>query len=770
MAMSTDCLVKLKPLVSDTVYAKLDEAVQTGDQKTWDFTMNDAHADMKLLKADAILDANKKAGILEYLKSQKANNITPAQALLDLVSGSGVRQKSGVVSLDKYIEGVQGGFIAKNIDLIDANKPTLMGLRRAGNPEATRNIVKGIFGDADASIPKGGQAIIDAWHQTTKAILERFNKAGGRISELKGFNIPVNHFSPKMLKVGEDAWVTDALNLFDVRKMGGMPAISDEALLRKVYRNITTEGAELGEGTTTMGKKLGNSHQEFRVLQPKSGDAWLKYNDKYGIHSNPIDSMKEYINSMSTEIGLMEVFGTNPTKMLDDMAGEVARVSGNPRSGSMAKAALDHIRSRTPRAEDGITNTFRGLRNIQTITKLPLAGVTAMSDVGFTATRAMYLGMKPTRIFARHMKNLATSGDYKTAGRLGLMADYANHMAVAANRFTDSMGFSKLDRVTDFSMRANGLNHWTNSARSTFGMEFLANLSDQGAKSFNDLPRGMKSALQRYGFTDTDWDKMSKARTSIEGTNFVDPTSELLDDSLKARILGMIKEETNFAVPEPNAKARAIAAAGTRTNTVANEMIRTMTQFKSFGISILTSHMGMLLDKGLPTPTKMAYGASLLTSTTVMGAIVLQLKDIAKGREPRELSPTLFAQGALQGGFLGVAGDMIFDDPRLFGGLPGKIAGPTVGDANRIWKVFHSTKDEVLKEGGNWQKELFPAIESAAEEVAFPLRLWSTRVAAERLMLDQVRRFTDPDYYSKLQRTKKWLRKEKGQGFWSTPK
>jgi len=772
MAMTTDCLVKLKPLVSDAVYAKLDEAVRTGDQKAWDFTMNDSHADMRLLKNDAILDANKRKGIIDYIKTQETKGIKPQQALLDIISGSGVRQKSGVVSLDKYIEGVRGEYVAKNIDLIDSTRPTLMGLQRASNPEFVRSLVKGIFGDADASIPKGGQALIDAWHQTTKAILERFNKAGGRITELKGFNIPVNHYSPSMLKVGEDKWVRDALELFDVRKRGDLPSIGDEALLRKVYKNITTEGGELdfGEMTGMPGRKLGNSHQEFRVLQPKSGDAWLKYNQKYGVHENPVDAMKEYIDSMSTEIGLMEILGTNPGKMVDDMAAEIGRVSKNPRAGSLAQAAFDQIRSRTPRAEDTVTNVFRGLRSFQTITKLPLAGITATSDVAFTAVRSAYLGMNPVKVFTRQIGNLATMKDYKTAGKLGLMADYANYLAVSANRYADSMGFSKLDRIADFSMRANGLNHWTNSARSVFGMEFLSNLADQSSKNFSELPKGLRSAFQRYGFTEAEWGQLRNAKTTINNVGFVDPMSDKLDSTLRARVLGMIKEETNFAVPEPNAKARAIAAAGAPTNTVANEIIRTATQFKSFGISVLVSNMGIILDKGLPNPTKLAYGASLLTSTTVMGLLVIQLKDIAKGRQPREVTPKLVAEGMAQGGFAGVAGDIFFDDPRLFGGLPGKIAGPTVGDLNRIMKVMHATKEEVFKEGGNWQKELFPAAERAAEEIAFPLRLWQTRVAAERLMLDQMRRLADPDYYSKLRRTKKWLRTERDQQFWSTPK
>lgn len=294
-------------------------------------------------------------------------------------------------------------------------------------------------------------------------------------------------------------------------------------------------------------------------------------------------------------------------------------------------------------------------------------------------------------------------------------------------------------------------------------------MAEHAHKNFDDLPRGLRSAFQRYGITSDDWSKIFKSIEGVEGVKFVDPTA-IDDDNTMARVLGMIREETNFAIPEPNAKSRAIATAGIRTNTVANEMIKTMTQFKSFGVSVLVSNMGIVLDKGLPVPTRLAYSASLVTSTAIMGVIVLQLKDIAKGREPRELTPELVKEGFVQGGSLGVAGDVFFNDPNLFGGLPAYIAGPTVSDLQRIWKVMHATKEEAFTEGGNWRKELYPAAEKAAEELAFPLRLWQTRVAMERLMLDQTRRLTDPDYYSKLRRTRKWLREERNQGFWSEPK
>ncbi len=152
-----------------------------------------------------------------------------------------------------------------------------------------------------------------------------------------------------------------------------------------------------------------------------------------------------------------------------------------------------------------------------------------------------------------------------------------------------------------------------------------------------------------------------------------------------------------------------------------------------------------------------------------MGVLSLQLKDIAKGREPRELSAKLVGEGFMQGGVLGPVGDVFFRDPSLFGGTPAYMLGPSASDMVNVQKAMFGTYQDVMEAGGDWESKLGTKIAKGAEHAAFPLRLWYTRVAMERLMLDQVHRF-DPDYYTKLQRQKEWLMEEHGQGFWSEPK
>jgi hypothetical protein len=742
--------------------------------------MQAAHADMTLLKHRAILNANRREALVSYVLSQEAKGIKPAEALQDLLSGSGSRQGSGVVSLDRQIQAYQSYFSAKNIELIHATRPIMVGMRRAGNPDFIKRLVKGIMGDADASIGKDGQGIIDAWHKTLKVIREEYNTVGGNMAELENYGLPVNHNPVAIKKAGRSEWTKDVERLFNIRRKAPdptlkkpLPALSDKDIIERSFISILSDGEELPFGSELgrrSGMTYGGAHELFRTLQPKNGEAWLEYVKKYGRHSNPVDAMKEYMDSMAKEIGLMKVLGPDYRTNIDALFAEAGRVGDQPLKLQLARATFDHIKARNPRSIDSVTNTFRGLRAYQTITKLPMAGITTLTDPAFAVTRALYNGMSPVKVLRRHIKNMLTGADYKTAAEKALFLDYANHMARSSARYGEAMGSSMLERGADISLRASGLNHMTNAGKMSFGLEMLSFMADNAAKDYGRIPKRMQALFERYGISETDWSALRRATSEVKGATMVDPMSEALSEDLRINLIGMIQEEVSHAIPEPGAKHRAMAAFGAPRNTIWHEIVSTGMQFKTFGVTVFMHNMGVLLDNAIPLPTKFAYAATLLSTTTIMGGLVLQLRDAAKGITPREMNREFMWDAMMQGGFMSVAGDIFFQDPDLFGGLPGFAAGPTVSDLNRLKKVLFGTYEEAMKEGGDWAKVLYPALEQEAERIAFPLKLWQTRVAAERLMLDHMRRLANPtDYYRKLNRQRQWLR-ERGQSYWSKPK
>ena len=147
--------------------------------------------------------------------------------------------------------------------------------------------------------------------------------------------------------------------------------------------------------------------------------------------------------------------------------------------------------------------------------------------------------------------------------------------------------------------------------------------------------------------------------------------------------------------------------------------------------------------------------------SAVVGTLIIQAREIAKGRTPRPFTPQLVGEGILQAGMFGIWADLMFTDPTKFGGLPGTLAGPTVGSMANVSKIIWGSYEEAM-DGGKWfADELLPKTVSAATKMAFPLQTWYSRIAAERGLLNHVNQAANPNWDKDQRRYKRWL---KGRG------
>ena len=82
-----------------------------------------------------------------------------------------------------------------------------------------------------------------------------------------------------------------------------------------------------------------------------------------------------------------------------------------------------------------------------------------------------------------------------------------------------------------------------------------------------------------------------------------------------------------------------------------------------------------------------------------MGAVVLQAKDIAAGRTPRDMDNPQFVRDAiLQGGGFGLVGDVLLKDQNRFGGgLVQSMVGPKVGLVEDIGRLTFGNVQEALE-------------------------------------------------------------------------
>ena len=190
----------------------------------------------------------------------------------------------------------------------------------------------------------------------------------------------------------------------------------------------------------------------------------------------------------------------------------------------------------------------------------------------------------------------------------------------------------------------------------------------------------------------TGLEKMTERQMRIEKEKF------------KAAVSGILLDRSIYAVIEPDARVKGFMTQGKLAGTGFGEAIRFFGQFKAFPISIVQKVLGREMDyfKGRKQGDLgrgiRGMGALMVTSA-MLGYMSMTLKDLLKGRSPRDITkPKTIMAALLQGGGLGIYGDVLFNEVRdkfaLLGGLVGPI-GVTTADV--LMAIKHGTRLEFSK-------------------------------------------------------------------------
>jgi hypothetical protein len=694
-----------------------------------------------------------------------------AKAIMDLMSGYGVRGVGDepIVPLERKIQEVLSPVHTELADMMEAYRPKKLGF--SYSKDAQRAMIRSLYGevidDADAV------NFAKSWTKATTKLLERFGRAAGRsMKKLADWNLPQNHNAVKINRATAEEWYEfirprirgerilpgDAIH----KKSGEVLTTAErEQIIKKVLmsvnENLRTDGVSPIDTSPLkpfVKAKVGNRHQEHRLLHFKKADDWLDYADNFG-DKNYFNSMMNYTEGMAREIGAMEMFGPNPdalvTKLIASTPGEKSW---------LAKNTYDLLMGRNYGFNNKLGWTMQGLRDFQAATKLGFAPVAALSDSFFVGLTAAFNGLPVLKTLVKSIGGLATHGsDRVTLNKIGLLGEYALERANAIYRLSETTGFGKVARLADMSVRASGLNYWTAALKEGFQLEFAANIAELAAKSFDELNPRMRKTLRSYGISQLEWTMIRDSKKFVKNNvSFVD-MGNISNNTLKAKIIGMIKEETSFAVPEPNAKTRAILQGGTKKGTLTGELIRSMSQFKAFPASILMTHFHRALNlKGI---SRLGYFGTLITGTTALGMMVVQAKDMLKGKDPRQIDAKLVLDGLIQGGSLGLIGDFMLNDPNNFGGIPANLAGPIAGDAQTMAKLAWGSYDDV--------EDVLGTIGPTLARKYTPGQFWYTKLAMERYMMDSLEKNVNKNWYQKQRKLTRRMQKEKAQGWWWKP-
>lgn len=681
---------------------------------------------------------------------------------------------------------------SKMDEFLQQHKRNLLGQVR--NKAQLRNVVREVF-DEGSTGDAVAMRLAQSWREASNYLLARFNSAGGMIAKREDWGFPQVHDRDTIRATSKDDWVNETFELLDRENMlndaTGLP-FTEEGLrlqLSQVYDTIVTNGTANKKVTAAGGgKSLANTRKDHRFLKFKDADSWMKYQDKYG-RGNIFDNIITHIDTMSRDIAYMEILGPNPNATIQYMKNYIEKeLEGNTKQLGRARRYFREVdnlhsylsgRSNIP-VNDAVATTFATIRNVLTSAQLGRAFFAAITDFNFVRIAKQFNGLPMTgtlKDYLKHMVSLGPEERGRAAIRAGLIAEGWTAVASGQLRIMGEVSGTEFSRrISDFVLRATLLSPHTQANRWAFGMSVTGSFADEMGKKFSDLDPKTQALLERSNIRAEHWDIIRQATPmEYEGSKFLTApdieamtaTSPKIAQELANRWSEMLTRETNFAVPSSSARGRVSLVGEGKAGTLAGELLRSFAQYKNFGVTILNTHVA----RGLAQNGKLGkfkYMSDLLITSAFMGAMALQMKEIAKGRDPQDMNdPKFWGSALLQGGGLGIYGDFLFANRNRFGGgLPETLAGPTasfVGDTfdlsigNAI-QAFNGDDTNVAAETLDFAKKYMPGSS-----------MWYLSLASERLIFDQLDLMANPKAGKDMRRLEKKFERERGQRYWWRP-
>lgn len=690
--------------------------------------------------------------------------------------------KGNQFSVEGRAMGYRGIMYGMITDALDAYRSKTLGLTRdtAGLIRFVREIYGEATGDGVAGAAKAG------WVKATDWAVAAFNAKGGNLQRMDAWRLPQEWDSAAVKAAGRTAFLDymeratadGRLRVVDWETGKPVDALRRAEIISNAYERISTDGlSDLVPGRQ-VNTKLANARTEKRAFEWTSADAWLDFNRTYGKGDNGIfDIIVGHVDGMAQDIAMLERLGPNPAAEARRLI-DVARKA--PGQGILdgiwrVEATWDHVSGAASSPVSELwAGRFNGVRAWLSASQLGSSILSSTTDFSTLRATAAWNGIATSSVMSRYlaMLNPANDADRIRASRAGIIADAWAQRAQSANRtMMEEIGQTIPNRVLNTVMRAQGAEAHLQAGKFAFGMEFLGMLADNAGRAMDALDAPLRATMQRYGITPADWDLIrSRGVMDDEGVKFIYPEQIVkevgdraaLDATMK--MMDMINVERGFAMVEPGAAERALILSRTRPGTIEGEVMRTVGQYKSFPVSMMTRHLARGLNAGDRGKYMIATGVSLV----MMGALAMQLKAIATGKDPREMDWRFWGAAFVQGGGGGIFADF------LNAGLDrsGKsfymtaFGGPTAGLVDDMVKLMGGNISQAAAgQDTNFGRELANFVRRNTPGTS----LWYSRLAVDRLMWDRVQELADPEYQRAFRRIEDRARRDYNQQFWWGP-
>lgn len=656
-----------------------------------------------------------------------------------------------------------------------------------------RDVIREAFGEHTGN--KSAKELADAWLETAESLRLGFNAAGGSIGKLDRWGMPQVHNMLAVRSVPFEQWREFIRPLLDPQRMldeTGSPMTPGqmELALRSVYETISSDGWNERRAGAFTGSKLANRRQDSRFLIFKDADSWLSYAEKFGRPLSKVseaidpggavfDAMISHVHGMSRDIALMQRLGPNPAatmRWITDGLKIEAHQGKHAGTNRIKKAKASAIRVQNMFTEltggfdienEALATAAQGIRAVENSAKLGGAVVSSTGDIATQIVTRRFNGLPSVRAVADYAGSLhpSSAADRAHAARMLSIAERSTRTMGSFNRWTGETITGEIPaRLSDATMSLSYLSKWTDDGHRLYNEANWMAITDQAGMSWNTLGKKngrFRAMLERYGLGEREWDSIRK--TPLEesrGAQWILPKN--IDPAISQRLAEMILTESELAVPTSSLRIRSAINARFHKGSVPGEVGRSLLQFKGFPIQLFWMHGRRMLSAG--APRALEYAATLYVTSTVMGALSLQLKQIIAGKDPLDMTePSFWVKASFQGGGVGIVGDFVKSaTDRMGKDFWTSQLGPVAGTIDDIRQLGTSAYQDYTKGTHKTPDALRRLVQNNLPGSS----LWYIRLAFNREVLDKLQAEIDPDYYDSFSRMEKRAQQDGTQFYW----
>jgi hypothetical protein len=409
------------------------------------------------------------------------------------------------------------------------------------------------------------------------------------------------------------------------------------------------------------------------------------------------------------------------------------------------------------------------VRTWESAAKLGGAVISSTGDIATQYVTRRFNGLPAAKVLTDYIGSLkpSSASDRAHAARQLFIAERATRTMGAFSRMTsETMSGEIPARLSDAVMQLSYLSKWTDDGRRLFNHQVWASITDRAGQSWGTLNPRFRAMFERYGLGENDWNTIRS--TPLEesgGAHWILP-GNIPDPGLKTRIAEMVLQESEFSTITSSLRMRAAVNARLHRGSVPGEFGRSVLLFRGFPLQFFWMHGRRALQSG--GPNAMKYAASLFITSTVLGALALQAKQIIAGKDPLDSTDSTFwLRAAAQGGGIGIMGDFINSAVSRSGqDFWTTQFGPVAGSIDDVRRFFSFKQ----KDGHTQIFTDHPgkAFRNLIQNNLPGSTLWYARLAFSREVLDQMQAQIDPDYYDSFDKMEQRAAQD-NTAFWWRP-